>query len=434
MILRLLRVHWRCIVPKQIQGQVSVIQVKLRLVFLFSYIIPSVPPLQIYLSPEKPSCSYSSCPSRCTLRYLFTSDKELEARSLSASIKPLAGVVLPHTSKVLSTVVPPTCIGGVTLPPIFLVRRDGFSTACRPLCRRPSRSYTPGSESVQWSEIAEGFLALVSNSATRKYILRLALGLSRSILGHSLSFFYCKDQVSSWYRAFAKIFTARTQMDPHIHSLRSQLLQHTRPKETEQDMSNVAPPPYTPPRRPSLAGLTARGIELSSLSHRPVQGESRVFQRPLTTTMLPDEQEDTDGSTGLSPLSLRINTSINITKGNNLICLTESPASHANAIAEAVAQAIQNNSSGNCGIPMIDGNGNPRPVKIEVDAGMVVDGIGNVVGNEKIIDEVLRQRADLRRQDLHRPREENNIGQDLRRSRDDNDAPEPESFKRRRSE
>lgn len=198
-------------------------------------------------------------------------------------------------------------------------------------------------------------------------------------------------------------------------------LQHNIPKETEQDMSNVAPPPYTPPRRPSLAGLTARGIELSSLSHRTVQGESRLYQRPLVTTMLPEDQDDSDGSNALSPLNLRINTSINITKGNNLICLTESPASHANAIAEAVSQAIQKNSSGNCGIPMIDGNGNPRPVKIEVDAGMVVDGIGNVIGNEKIIDEVLRQRADLRRQDLRRPRE-------------DSIGAEPEPSKRRRSE
>ena len=186
-------------------------------------------------------------------------------------------------------------------------------------------------------------------------------------------------------------------------------------------MPNIAPPPYTPPRRPSLQGLTARGVELSSLAHRPVLGESRVFQRPLITTMLPDESEHNEGLEGMSPLSLCIKTSINITKGNNLICLTESPASHANMIAEAVAQAIQKSSSGNCGIPMIDGNGNPRPVKIEVDAGMVVDGIGNVIGNEKVIDEVLRQRADLRRQDLRRPRE------------DTVDA-EPEPSKRRRSE
>lgn len=117
--------------------------------------------------------------------------------------------------------------------------------------------------------------------------------------------------------------------------------------------------------------------------------------------MLTDGSDD-DSSTAISPLSLRINTSINISKSNNLVCLADSPANHANAIAEAVVQAIQKNSSGSCGIPMIDGDGNPRHVKIEVDAGMVVDGMGNVVGNEKIIDEVLQQRAKLRRQDLWR--------------------------------
>jgi hypothetical protein len=111
--------------------------------------------------------------------------------------------------------------------------------------------------------------------------------------------------------------------------------------------------------------------------------------------MLEAEELD-DGA--ISPLTLRINTSISILKNNNLICLSDSPANHATGIADAVTQAIQKHSSGNCGIPMIDGNGNPRPVRIEIDAGLVADGVGNVVGSEKIVQEVLRQRCEIKRQ------------------------------------
>lgn len=104
------------------------------------------------------------------------------------------------------------------------------------------------------------------------------------------------------------------------------------------------------------------------------------------------EDED-DQEESISPISLRINTSVLISKNNNLVCLTDTPASHANAIARAVVKAIQENSSGQCGIPMIDEDGRPRPVKIEVDAGITVEGSGNVVGNEAIVNQVLRQRG-----------------------------------------
>ncbi|UKZ77625.1 hypothetical protein TrVFT333_005349 [Trichoderma virens FT-333] len=105
------------------------------------------------------------------------------------------------------------------------------------------------------------------------------------------------------------------------------------------------------------------------------------------------EDEDDREEESISPISLRINTSVLISKNNNLVCLTDTPASHANAIARAVVKAIQENSSGQCGIPMIDEDGRPRPIKIEVDAGITVEGSGNVVGNENVVNQVLRQRG-----------------------------------------
>jgi hypothetical protein len=110
-----------------------------------------------------------------------------------------------------------------------------------------------------------------------------------------------------------------------------------------------------------------------------------------------DAENFVDDEEAQNPICLRINTSVNITQSNNIVCLSDTPpAEHAIAIANAVVKAMQENSSGNCGIPMIDEDGRPRPIKIEVDASMLVEGSGNVVGRQSVINEFLRQRG-LRR-------------------------------------
>ncbi|KAI9171335.1 hypothetical protein HJFPF1_00817 [Paramyrothecium foliicola] len=172
---------------------------------------------------------------------------------------------------------------------------------------------------------------------------------------------------------------------------------HELPKETTQQTaaSNSPPPAYTPPRPRSLnlAALAALEAHQSqSRQPQPVQ-----FPRPMWTSLLSDAAEGQDETEGMSPISLRINTSVNVSKSNNLICLAATPADHANAIAQAVVQAIQRNSSGQCGIPMIDEDGRPRPVNIEVDASMVVEGSGNVIGGQDAIMEALRERRSQQR-------------------------------------
>lgn len=122
----------------------------------------------------------------------------------------------------------------------------------------------------------------------------------------------------------------------------------------------------------------------------------------------------------MSPLKLCINTSINISK-NNLVCLSDSLIRHANTIAEAVTQTLQKNSSGNCGIPMIHGNGNSRSIHIEVDAQ------GTVVGLESIVLEVLGQRDDLQQERDWAERK-------LWRQRDDGEKEPDSPAKRRRSD
>lgn len=150
----------------------------------------------------------------------------------------------------------------------------------------------------------------------------------------------------------------------------------------------------------------ARATQLSSADL--LRDPSRVLNRSTLTDMLGGEQECGEAE-GSSPISLRINTSISVTQDNNLVCITDSPEQQAKAIAHAVVRAMQENSSGGCGIPMIDEDGRPRPINIEVDASVAVEGSGNVVGSEAVVNEALLQR---RRSPLRRQRDETDAEDD----------------------
>ncbi|KAG6100925.1 hypothetical protein E4U30_003438 [Claviceps sp. LM220 group G6] len=129
-----------------------------------------------------------------------------------------------------------------------------------------------------------------------------------------------------------------------------------------------------------------------------------------------ESTQDSDGDTDDSPsgIILRINSSVRISSNNNHVCINETPAQHANAIARAVVHAIQENSAGQCGIPMIDEDGRPRPVRIEVDAGLEVHGEGNVVGHEAFVRDYLRGQ---RRRQRQRQRQRGRQTELLRRRR-----------------
>jgi hypothetical protein len=166
---------------------------------------------------------------------------------------------------------------------------------------------------------------------------------------------------------------------------------------SKETTNQVSPPPaYSPQSRPVNHARVPAG-QVPFYHNLLLQQQQAVLGRTPSATLVADEDE-ADAEEGQSPISLRINTSIRISSNNNLICINDTPADHANAIARAVVVALQENSSGQCGIPMIDEDGRPRPVRIEVDAGMEVRGMGNVIGNEKVVNEVLRQRSDRRRQ------------------------------------
>ena len=232
-------------------------------------------------------------------------------------------------------------------------------------------------------------------------------------------------------------FTMETSTQP-VGTIAEDLV----PKDTAPQMAAPTPPPAYTPRR--LHGPST--YHHHHPSQALVEEATRVLSRqPLTTTLsgtaaMDELQEETEAS----GISLRINSSVTISNSNNLVCLRETPAEHANAIAQAVVRAMQESSSGQCGIPMIDEDGRPRPIRIEVDASMTVDGAGNIVGGEGIISEVLRQRSQLRRRERRwrkRGREEeeeqfqeNNTNNNINDEDDqDEDGLSDRPVKRRRS-
>ncbi|CAH0049707.1 unnamed protein product [Clonostachys solani] len=189
--------------------------------------------------------------------------------------------------------------------------------------------------------------------------------------------------------------------------------EHELPKDAPAP--TIAPPPYSPRQGRNRAALTARGVQLNQFAQRlALEPSTAGLSRAISAQLMNENETIDDDDEPCAPLSLRINTSITINKSNNIICLSETPSSHANAIAEAMTQAIKKYSAGNCGIPMIDGNGNPRPIRLEVDAGTVVEGEGNVIGSEDVILKVLRQRDEQHEQKkvcLRRPRAEDEEGE-----------------------
>ncbi|KAH7162953.1 hypothetical protein B0J13DRAFT_25072 [Dactylonectria estremocensis] len=196
-------------------------------------------------------------------------------------------------------------------------------------------------------------------------------------------------------------------------------------KDNTRPPAASPPPAYTPRRQPDLATLTARAIQ----ARHGLSTVAQMLQRPpqsAYTTLLDSAEDEQDPES--SPISLRINTSVNVSRSNNVVCLASSPADQANAIAQAVVKALHQGSSGQCGIPMIDENGAPRPLRIEVDAGLVVDGTNNIVGSRENVTEVLRQRDSsvLGRRQRQEDGRDQDQDQDM-----ENDA--SQSSKRRRS-
>ncbi|ROT35586.1 hypothetical protein SODALDRAFT_320884 [Sodiomyces alkalinus F11] len=165
------------------------------------------------------------------------------------------------------------------------------------------------------------------------------------------------------------------------------------PKEGTEGNGPEPPPAYTPPMRTRLQENLAAAL-LNNADANLRQLGHRILSVPVPSAVLrapsPDPEEDTLEE--LSPINLRISTRVNVSRDNNLIALPYFPSEQAGATADAIVRAFKRSTVMEGGIPMIDQDGRPRPVKIEVDAGITVEGSSNIIGTEAIIADVLRSR------------------------------------------
>ncbi|TQS37207.1 hypothetical protein Golomagni_02326 [Golovinomyces magnicellulatus] len=81
----------------------------------------------------------------------------------------------------------------------------------------------------------------------------------------------------------------------------------------------------------------------------------------------------------ISPIELNIRIPMTITGDDNRV--NSDPSASANKIAIGIMHALKTVSMNGSGLPMIDDNGRPRPIKIDVAAGVNVDGSRNVIGD-----------------------------------------------------
>jgi hypothetical protein len=94
-----------------------------------------------------------------------------------------------------------------------------------------------------------------------------------------------------------------------------------------------------------------------------------------------------------SPITIRINAGVRVSSSSNVVVLAAAPSEVAALVAQAVVAGIREASAGRCGIPMVDEDGHPRPLRVEVDTGLEVNGVGNVVGAERVVKDIMRIRA-----------------------------------------
>lgn len=147
------------------------------------------------------------------------------------------------------------------------------------------------------------------------------------------------------------------------------------------------PPPAYFPRQPTqlpdpatLFPLPAmhppqHAIEAADLGWPNLEASDRNYNNTHNDNNTLDDDEDEDSR---SAVAVRISTAVRISGNKNIVCL---PADKVRYIAAAVTRSLHEGSA----VPMIDEEGRPRPLRVEIEAGVEVRGEGNMLGAEQIV-------------------------------------------------
>ena len=84
-----------------------------------------------------------------------------------------------------------------------------------------------------------------------------------------------------------------------------------------------------------------------------------------------------------SPINIKISSPITVIGDANLIAMD--PVDMASSIAHSIVRSIKDCSMGGAGIPMIDEEGRPRSIDVQVSAGTIVYGTKNTIGKKAVL-------------------------------------------------
>jgi hypothetical protein len=95
-----------------------------------------------------------------------------------------------------------------------------------------------------------------------------------------------------------------------------------------------------------------------------------------------DDDDDELPEDSLSHISITIKAHVTIIGNNN--ALSVDPAMTGSKIAVAIVSGLRQMSGIAGGVPMIDENGRPRPIIVDVDAGTKIQGSYNIIGEKAV--------------------------------------------------
>jgi SpoVK/Ycf46/Vps4 family AAA+-type ATPase len=128
-------------------------------------------------------------------------------------------------------------------------------------------------------------------------------------------------------------------------------------KILEQQQSNSPPPSYT----------MASQLDHSLMSNPP----AHVFE------------EDDDYEQEVAPnVSITIRAGVTVKGNHNIISVD--PSTTGCKIAVAIVTGLRQMSGVSGGVPMIDENGRPRPITVDVDASTKIEGSDNFLGEKAV--------------------------------------------------
>jgi len=110
--------------------------------------------------------------------------------------------------------------------------------------------------------------------------------------------------------------------------------------------------------------------------------------------LIEEDRPESEMDATHSPINIKISSPITVIGDGNLVAID--PVEMASSIAHCIVRSIKDCSMARAGIPMIDEEGRPRPIDVQVDTKIKVQGAKNTVGKKAVLFG-LRATRDLKR-------------------------------------